>query len=141
MSTPVAVYDACVLYSAPVRDLLVRVALADMVRAHWTNQIHDEWTHNLLVNRPNLSPASIARTRQLLDVHVPNALVTGYEDRIPSLTLPDPEDRHVVAAAIQCKANTAASERWRYYGLLIPTKLPPFSRESAHKNAPTSGDS
>lgn len=27
------------------------------------------------------------------------------------------------------------------YGRLMPTKLPSFSRASAHRNAPTSGDS
>jgi len=104
MTPTVAVYDACVLYSAPLRDLLIRVALVDLVRAHWTDQIHDEWTRNVLANRPELSAASIARTRRLMDSHVQDALVMGYEDRIPLLTLPDPDDRHVLAAAVHCGA-------------------------------------
>lgn len=36
------VYDACVLYPAPLRDLLMRLALTDLYRARWSNQIHDE---------------------------------------------------------------------------------------------------
>ena len=104
MTPPVALYDACVLYSAPLRDLLVRVALAGLVRAHWTDQIHDEWTRNVLANRPELAAAGIERTRRLMDAHVQDALVTGYEDRIPLLELPDPDDRHVLAAAAHCGA-------------------------------------
>jgi hypothetical protein len=35
----------------------------------------------------------------------PNSLVTGYEPRIPELALPDPDDRHVLAAAIHSFAS------------------------------------
>jgi len=38
----VVIYDACVLYAAPLRDLLVRVAQAGVVRAQWTTEILDE---------------------------------------------------------------------------------------------------
>lgn len=41
------IYDACVLYPAPLRDLLMRLALADLYRARWTDMIHDEWTRNV----------------------------------------------------------------------------------------------
>jgi hypothetical protein len=39
---PVAIIDACALYSAPVRDLVVRLAQAGLLRARWTGEIHDE---------------------------------------------------------------------------------------------------
>lgn len=104
MTPPVAVYDACVLYPAPLRDLLVRAALAGLVRAHWSDQIHDEWTRNLLANRPELSATSIERCRRLMDLHLPEALVTGYESLVPTLTLPDADDRHVLAAAVHAGA-------------------------------------
>ena len=42
------IYDACVLYPAPLRDFLMRLALTDLYRARWTDMIHDEWTHNVL---------------------------------------------------------------------------------------------
>jgi len=96
----VVLYDACVLYPAPLRDLLMRLALTDLFQARWTDQIHDEWTRNVAARRPDITPASLARCRHLMDEHVPDCLVTGFEALIPMLTLPDPNDRHVLAAAI-----------------------------------------
>ncbi|WP_349618572.1 PIN domain-containing protein, partial [Azotobacter salinestris] len=52
----------------------------------------------------DLSPDAVGRVRELMDRHVPGALVTGFESLIPGITLPDPEDRHVVAAAVQTRA-------------------------------------
>jgi len=37
------IYDACVLYPAPLRDFLMRLALTELYRARWTNMIHDEY--------------------------------------------------------------------------------------------------
>lgn len=98
------VYDACVLYPAPLRDFLMQLALTDLFRAKWTNEIHDEWIRNLLLNRPDLKVEDLTRTKDLMNRHVRDCLVTGYEYLIPSLTLPDPNDRHVLAAAIKGSA-------------------------------------
>jgi predicted nucleic acid-binding protein len=99
------VYDACVLYPAPLRDLLMRLALTDLYRARWSNQIHDEWINALLQNRPDLSRAQLEHTRSLMNAHVRDALVDGYQPLIPALELPDPDDRHVLATAIKCGAD------------------------------------
>ncbi len=93
-------YDACVLYPAPLRDLLLRLAMVDLFRARWTETILDECFRNLAKNRPDLQPAQFARTRELMNAHVLDAVITGHETLIPSITLPDPDDRHVLAAAI-----------------------------------------
>ena len=93
-------YDACVLYPAPLRDLLLRLAMVDLFRARWTETLLDECFRNLAKNRPVLQPAQLTRTRELMNAHVLDALITGHETLIPSLTLPDPDDRHVLAAAI-----------------------------------------
>jgi hypothetical protein len=98
------VYDACVLYPAPLRDLLMHLALMDFLRARWTSAIHEEWMRNVLANRPDLSRQQLERTRDLMNAHVEDCLVEGYEALIPGLTLPDPDDRHVLAAAIHAKA-------------------------------------
>jgi predicted nucleic acid-binding protein len=101
---PTAVIDACVLYSAPVRDLVIRLAQADLVRARWTADIHDEWMRNILSNKPHINKARLERTRLLMDEAVRDCLVTDHHGLIDSLTLPDPDDRHVLAAAIQGEA-------------------------------------
>ena len=77
-----------------------------MFRAKWTDAIHDEWTRNLLAKRPDLKPEQLNRTRTLMNTHVQDSLVTGYESLIPVLKLPDPDDRHVLAAAIASRRNT-----------------------------------
>ena len=99
MSIPV-LYDACVLYGNEVRDLLIRIAISGMARAHWTDQILDEAFGNLAANRPDLSPERLAVTRERMNLAIPGALVSGYEPLVESLKLPDPDDRHVLAAAI-----------------------------------------
>ncbi len=106
MEQPVtAVYDANILYPAPLRDLFIRLAEAALVRARWTETIHEEWLRNVLKDNPQLSAKRLARTRTLMDEAVRDCLVTGYEDLVDSLTLPDPDDRHVLAAAIRASAD------------------------------------
>lgn len=100
-----AVYDACVLYPAPLRDFLMWLALSGRFRARWSATIHDEWTRNLLANRTDLTRDQLDRTVTLMDAAVPDATVTGYEPLIEGLKLPDPDDRHVLAAAIKCNAS------------------------------------
>lgn len=95
------IYDACVLYPAPLRDLPMRLALTDLYRARWTDVIHDEWTRNVLKQQPDLKAVDLERTPLLINTHVRDSLVTGFEHLIPSVKLPDMDDRHVVAAAIQ----------------------------------------
>lgn len=104
MSYFTAVYDACVLYPAPLRDLLMHLAVADLVSAKWTDAIHDEWTRSVLKDRPDLTAKQLNRTRSLMNAHVRDCLVTDYEQLIPRLTLPDADDRHVLAAAIRSGA-------------------------------------
>jgi hypothetical protein len=95
-----AIIDACVLYSAPVRDLVIRLAQGELVRPRWTADIHEEWMRNVLGNNPHISRERLERTKSLMDEAVLDCLVTGYGDLIDSLILPDPDDRHVLAAAI-----------------------------------------
>jgi hypothetical protein len=40
MASFTALYDACVLYPAPLRDLLMQLALTDLYRAKWSDIIH-----------------------------------------------------------------------------------------------------
>lgn len=100
----IVVYDANVLYPSTLRDLLIRVAQAGLVGAKWTDEILDEVFDNLSGNRPDLDPAALARTRELMVRSVRDCLVVGYQPLIDTLHLPDPKDRHVLAAAIKSRA-------------------------------------
>ena len=124
-----AVYDANILYPAPLRDLCIRIAQAGLVRARWTDSIHDEWLRNVLKDNPHVSPDRLARTRALMNEAVRDCLITGYEDLIESLTLPDPDDRHVLAAAIRAGADVIVT-----YNLVdFPTAvLARFEIEAQH---------
>jgi hypothetical protein len=105
MATFIAFFDANVLYPAELRSLLMYLALIGVFRARWSDDVHEEWIANLLMNRPDLTRHQLERTRQLMDKAAIDALVTGYESLIPGLTLPDEGDRHVLAAAIRAGAS------------------------------------
>lgn len=99
----VVVYDACVLYPSHLRDLLVRLANTGIVQAKWSERIVDEAISAILRDRPHLDD-KLKRTRDLLLDAAPDCLVTGHEALIDALELPDPDDRHVLAAAIRAHA-------------------------------------
>ena len=99
------VFDANVLYPAGLRDLLMRVALTDQFHARWTEDIHDEWTRNLIAKDENCTKEKLKRTVELMNAAVPDCLVTGYKGLIGALKKTDEKDRHVAAAAIRCNAD------------------------------------
>ncbi len=101
---PIALLDACVLYPAPVRDLLLHLADAGLYTPKWSDKIHDEWTRNLLLNRPDLTAGQLQRTTEAMNAAFPDATVRNYETLIRSIDLPDPDDRHILAAAIRSQA-------------------------------------
>jgi len=113
--TEQVVYDACVLYPAPLRSLFMYLALSGLFRARWTDAIHEEWIRNAIRDYPGFTRTMANRVRELMDAHVHDALVTGYEWRIPSLTLPDSNDRHVLAAAIECQASVIVTFNLRHF--------------------------
>jgi hypothetical protein len=102
---PVAVLDACVLYPAPMRDLLLHLADGHLFTPKWTDTIQDEWVRNLLLNRPDLNAGQLRRTTDAMNKAFAGATVTGYEALIGVIHLPDLDDRHVLAAAIRCHAD------------------------------------
>ncbi len=112
----IVVYDADVLYGNTLRDLLIRIAqLPHLVQAKWTDQILDEMVRALQKNRPDISDAKASRLRDLMNAAVRDCLVTGYEPLIASLELPDPDDRHVLAAAIRVNAQVIVTRNLRHF--------------------------
>lgn len=128
--------DANVLYPAFLRDLLIRLSLAGAVAPRWTERIHEEWMRNVLAKHRDANPERLLRTRELMERAVPGALVEGYEHHIGSIRLPDPDDRHVVAAAIETGADLIVTFNLRDFPLdvlasfgIVPRHPDPFVLE------------
>jgi len=129
VATFIALYDACVLYPAPLRDLLIRLAGAGLCRAKWTDRIHEEWIRNVLRDRPELSRERLERTRRLMNEHIADCLVTDYEDLIETIGLPDEDDRHVVAAAIRGGAHVIVTSNLKHFPTGVLSR---YSLEAQH---------
>jgi predicted nucleic acid-binding protein len=121
-----AFYDASVLYPSELRNLLMHLAMTGLFRARWSNAVHEEWIRAPLRKRPDLSRGNLERTRALMDAHATDALVTGYEDLIDGLLLPDPDDRHVLAAAIRGRADVILTSNLRHFP--APEESPEINR-------------
>jgi hypothetical protein len=107
----------------------MHLALTGLFRARWSAEVHEEWISSLLKKRPDLTREKLERTRLLMDKHAADALVTGYEDLIPGLQLPDPGDRHVVAAAIRGRAAVIVTMNLRDFPAGI---IAPFGMDAQH---------
>jgi predicted nucleic acid-binding protein len=95
-----AVLDACVLCPAPLRDLLLSLAAGELFRARWTSLIQDEWVRNLAANRTDLQIDMLERAVAMMNTAIEDCSIEDFAYLIASLVLPDPDDRHVLAAAI-----------------------------------------
>jgi PIN domain len=125
----VAVFDACVLYPASLRDLLLHLALTDLFRARWTDRIHEEWIRSVLKQRHDLTRAQLERTRDLMNQAVPDCLIHSYESLIDGLSLPDADDRHVLAAAVRCQAGVIVTYNLKHFP---EDALVPYGIEAQH---------
>lgn len=108
----VVVLDASVLYPFRMRDILFTFAQHGLFRARFTTEIINEWTRSLIAGRPQLE-ASVRRQAAIVGEVFDECFVEGYEPLIASLNLPDADDRHVLAAAIKCSAQTIVTENRR----------------------------
>lgn len=129
MPDTIALLDACVLYPAPLRDFFMQLTLADAFRARWTEEIHEEWMSNLLQNRPDLKRQKLEQTRDLMNQNVRDCLVTDYQDLIPTLVLPDPNDRHILAAAVVAQATVIVTFNRRDFPAAA---LEPYGLQTQH---------
>lgn len=103
-----------------------------LVRAQWSESILDEVFRAIQANRTDLDPERLARTRDLICRAVPDCLVHGAEILIPALALPDPDDRHVLAAAIAAGAQVIVTYNLRDFP---DDALKPFNIEAKHPDA------
>ena len=112
-----------------MRDLLLRLATTGIFRVKWSEDIHREWIQALMRKEPDRNRATIEGTRKLMDRAPPGCLVTGYSSLISSPVLPDPNDRHVLAAAIVGRCDKVVT---RYQKDFPKEALEPYGIETRH---------
>ena len=83
-------------------------------------------------DRPDIASAGLERTRHLMDAHFQDARVEGYQHLIDTITLPDTDDRHVLAAAIHGGARIIVTTNLRDFP---DAALAAFDIEAAHPDA------
>lgn len=114
------ILDANVLYPNLLRDILLSLATAGLYHARWTALINEEWTRNLVKNRPEVQ-SKIGLLLDQVNLAVPDCLVENYEFLIDGLVLPDADDRHVLAAAIAGHADAIVTSNLKDFPLKVMT--------------------
>lgn len=97
------VLDTNVIYPIEIRDILFWFAYYDLFTPKWSSTIFSEWERVML--RKGVSEIEAKKRTNKANMAFPDALVTNYESLIEGLSLPDEDDRHVLAAAIKTNAN------------------------------------
>lgn len=99
------------------------------MQAKWTDEILDETFRSISRQRPELEADRLLRTRAMMCAAVPDCLVTNYQDLVDALTLPDPDDRHILAAAIRSGAQAIVTFNLRDFP---EDALAPYAIEALH---------
>jgi len=96
-----ALLDACVLFPIAVADSLMSLATAGLFAAKWTQRIEQEWIANLEELRPGLKGRLQGRRDDMREA-VPDWEVneSAWASLVGNIKLPDPDDQHILAAAI-----------------------------------------
>ena len=126
-------FDACVLHPADLRDFLMWLARTRLFRAKWTTTIHEEWIRSVVRRRPDVEQdglqTKLLRTASVMNAAIPDSLVVGYESLISGIQLPDPDDRHVVAAAVFARAEVIVTFNLKDFPA---TSLQPLNVQAQH---------
>lgn len=123
-----AFIDACTLASALKRNLLLTLAEAEFFRVRWSARVMDETevaVTKILSNKGMPDAADRGRrARASMEQAFEEALVTDYDQFIASCDgLPDPDDKHVLAAALKTRAATIVTENLKDFPAAILAPL------------------
>ena len=127
ISTFTAFFDATVFYSVKRTSLIIYLARTKLFRARWSERVHDEWT-GAVARKRGTDPGKLAALRHDINSAIPDCIVSGFE-HINGTHLPDPDDRHVLAAAIMAGADLIVTCNLKHFPA---DKLAPFGMEALH---------
>lgn len=124
-----AFLDACVMVPIALADTLLRLAEAELYRPLWSCRVLDEVVDAIEAIHPDLASGSARSRTNAMQASFEDACVTDWEDLVAGISLPDPDDRHVVAAALQGRADMIVTANLRDF----PTEvLEPLGLEVQH---------
>jgi predicted nucleic acid-binding protein len=124
-----AFLDASVLYPVSLRNLLMTLTFNGLFQARWSADVHEEWIRSVRRDRPDIPLDRLQSVRAAMDRHSEDCLVTGYRPLIGAIILPDPDDRHVLAAAIVARASIIVTRNLRDFPAAV---LDPYGIEAQH---------
>ncbi len=93
--------------------MLLSLAEAGLFRPRWSDRILDETEKAIL--RITKGNADTLRQREAIERAFPEGLVNGFEIFEDTLSLPDPDDNHVLAAAIETAAAVIVTENLGHF--------------------------
>ena len=108
-----AFLDACVLVPIALADTLLRLAEAGLYRPLWSDRVLDEVVDAIEAIHPELASGPARSRADAMQGAFEDACVTEWEDLVAGISLPDPDDRHVVAAALQGRADMIVTANLR----------------------------
>ena len=98
------VLDACVLYPTIMREILVGLAQEGGFVPIWSTKILSEWQHAAARGGEAVKAQSLVEIA-LLKASWPKAAIDIDNHDLEGFWLPDPDDRHVLAAAVAGRAD------------------------------------
>lgn len=129
-----ALLDTCVLVPSRARDVLLEIASTGAYRPLWSSEILAELdrTLRLLLGKRGVASeeadAYLTRLLGQMNTTFPDALVPEWNPLVKAIQLPDPNDRHVVAAALAGRAEVIVTDNLSDFP---PGSLPaPLTRQS-----------
>jgi predicted nucleic acid-binding protein len=140
----VALLDACVLVPVALTDTLLRLAESELYTPLWSARILSEATRAVIRVHPELDPERVRHRFRQMDAAFEGASIEGWEPLEPNLSLPDPDDRHVPAAAILGRADVIVTanlsdfpaDALQAYGVEAISALPRRNRRRNEPSAP-----
>ena len=119
--------DSCVLYPRILCDTLLRVAEKGLYRVYFSQEILEGATRNLIKNG-KFDIAQASRFQSFVIQAFPEGLVE-VPDGLAAVMTNDPGDRHVLAAAVACRAEVIVTFNLKDFS---PESLAPWNVEAQH---------
>jgi len=125
-----ALFDACVLHPMAMADALLSLAATGLFAAKWSRKIEAEWMASIERRRPDLKGRLDYRRDRMREA-APDWEVAerAWQACAPGLALPDPDDVHVLAAALAGHADCIVTANARDFPADV---LAPLGLEIIH---------